>query len=511
MLSWQKVIPIILSGTLYGTIPIALLELALFYKPELRKKIERHCKEWILRIPETSIFYKPFIFLTNNEDISYSPFSPNMISLIRMLGTIIIVPIVATSNKELAVKLFVAFAAGDAIDGEIARLCNLKTKFGEKFDPFCDKICYLLAMYIFLKPSIWIYYLLLSEIWGQFGIRPILPLLGRGDKVAANSFGKIKAILCFSSIPYSYLIDIGAPLTDFRQELLKICLGLSVASWVFKFIKDKYYANILTGLNLLCGIGALICIWYGAYNYALLLIIGGQCFDALDGRAAEKFGSTPLGAILDDIADFLSFGIDPAVLLIYISGKTRFAYLMGYLFIFAISFRLLRFLLFDKEIHGDAGKNRLEKFSLRSKEFIRDFIVDDPTLNILSYFFFDKKGREREKNMFAGLPSPGAATIVIGTSLLINGWLLWIIIFITIFLTVSRLHFSHFSRNIMPKVGTKWKVIIGSLVFILAAYTLCNKNSSAMAFLAFLSGSIYIIYNLYKYNFLFYITKNPAS
>lgn len=511
MLSWYKVIPIIFSGILYGTFPIVLLELVLFYKPELRKKIERHCKEWILRIPETSIFYKPFIFLTNNEDISYSPLSPNIISLIRMLATIIIVPIVTVFNKELAIKLFVAFAVGDAIDGEIARLCKLKTKFGEKFDPFCDKICYLSAMYIFLKPSQWIYYLLISEVWGQFGIRPLLPLIGREDKVAANSFGKIKAVLCFSSIPYSYLIDIGVPLTDFRQELLKMCLRLSIASWAFKFIKDKYYANILTGLNLLCGIGALKCIWYEAYNYALLLIIGGQCFDALDGRAAEKFGSTPSGAILDDIADFLSFGIVPAVLLIFISEKTRWAYFMGYLFIAAILFRLVRFILFDKEISEDTEKNRLNKFSLRSRKFVKDFIADAPILNILSYFFYDKKGREREENMFAGLPSPGAATMAIGASLLITGWPLWIIIFITIFLTVSRFHFPHFSRNIMPKIGTKWKVIIGSLVFILAAYTLCNKNSAAMAFLAFLSGSIYIIYNLYKYNFLFYITKNSAS
>ena len=38
-------------------------------------------------------------------------------------------------------------------------------------------------------------------------------------------------------------------------------------------------------------------------------VLIGQFADLFDGRAADKWGSTPHGEIFDDVADFTSFGL----------------------------------------------------------------------------------------------------------------------------------------------------------------------------------------------------------
>lgn len=46
-----------------------------------------------------------------------------------------------------------------------------------------------------------------------------------------------------------------------------------------------------------------------------LLLIGAAC-DLLDGAVARRFGGSPLGAHLDNLADVISFGLAPAFLLV---------------------------------------------------------------------------------------------------------------------------------------------------------------------------------------------------
>lgn len=77
--------------------------------------------------------------------------------------------------------------------------------------------------------------------------------------------------------------------------------------------------NILTALNLVCGTGALMCAVDGRpelVRFALGLIVGALFFDMADGRVARKLNvSTDLGLELDSLADLVSFGVAPAMLI----------------------------------------------------------------------------------------------------------------------------------------------------------------------------------------------------
>ncbi len=75
-------------------------------------------------------------------------------------------------------------------------------------------------------------------------------------------------------------------------------------------------ANVLTACNLACGIAATLRTGEGRpARGSTLILLGGLC-DALDGPLARRSGiPTELGAAADGVADFVSGGIAPAVLL----------------------------------------------------------------------------------------------------------------------------------------------------------------------------------------------------
>jgi phosphatidylserine synthase len=84
--------------------------------------------------------------------------------------------------------------------------------------------------------------------------------------------------------------------------------------------------NTITLLNGVLGIIAIVLASVGQVREALFLLIGAAFFDRLDGVLARRLGLTDppgdpdgrrhiqLGAILDDISDFVSFCIAPAVI-----------------------------------------------------------------------------------------------------------------------------------------------------------------------------------------------------
>ena len=71
----------------------------------------------------------------------------------------------------------------------------------------------------------------------------------------------------------------------------------------------------LTIIGLCCGATAMRFAWYGHYKGAVAAIVAAAIFDLLDGRAARLFGTdSAFGAQLDSLADLVSFGIAPAML-----------------------------------------------------------------------------------------------------------------------------------------------------------------------------------------------------
>ncbi len=84
--------------------------------------------------------------------------------------------------------------------------------------------------------------------------------------------------------------------------------------------------NLMTAGNLLCGFLAILTIFKGMqvedlvsakgyYETAMLYIFGSCLFDLLDGRLARMGGQeSPFGQEFDSLADMVSFGLAPAML-----------------------------------------------------------------------------------------------------------------------------------------------------------------------------------------------------
>jgi len=79
---------------------------------------------------------------------------------------------------------------------------------------------------------------------------------------------------------------------------------------------NRMVPNVLTLLALCAGMTAIRFAINGEFPYATFAIIAAGVFDGLDGRLARLLKATsPFGAELDSLSDFISFGVAPAAVL----------------------------------------------------------------------------------------------------------------------------------------------------------------------------------------------------
>lgn len=77
----------------------------------------------------------------------------------------------------------------------------------------------------------------------------------------------------------------------------------------------KNIPNIITCCNLISGCVAVTYAFYGEFMLALIWIIVGAAFDFCDGLSARALKvSSPIGKELDSLADDITFGVAPAVI-----------------------------------------------------------------------------------------------------------------------------------------------------------------------------------------------------
>lgn len=82
--------------------------------------------------------------------------------------------------------------------------------------------------------------------------------------------------------------------------------------------------NLLTCLNLVCGVAAIICAVHREVEYASLLIGISLVADFLDGFMARLLKvSGPVGKELDSLADVISFGAFPGVVMVYLLAESK--------------------------------------------------------------------------------------------------------------------------------------------------------------------------------------------
>lgn len=109
----------------------------------------------------------------------------------------------------------------------------------------------------------------------------------------------------------------------------------------------KNLPNLLTLTNLLCGAAAIVVlVTHGEPSTVLALLSVALVADLLDGRVARALGvSGPLGAVLDSLADLVSFGLVPAAAIAMASQghPSVLSWIAGASIVCAAGYRLARF------------------------------------------------------------------------------------------------------------------------------------------------------------------------
>jgi CDP-diacylglycerol--serine O-phosphatidyltransferase len=104
--------------------------------------------------------------------------------------------------------------------------------------------------------------------------------------------------------------------------------------------------NLVTLVALCLGLSSIRFASEGRYETAVLAILAAAILDGLDGRIARALeGTTRFGAELDSLADFVDFGVAPALLLYFWSlhSLASFGWVAAMLFAIAAALRLARF------------------------------------------------------------------------------------------------------------------------------------------------------------------------
>jgi CDP-diacylglycerol--serine O-phosphatidyltransferase len=354
--------------------------------------------------------------------------------------------------QAIAIFIFTYAAILDGVDGVVARSCDMATRWGETLDPLCDKLTYLPPLvgfaYLGIMSTKYVWILVVVELVGQFAARSILSRLSYS--VAANNFGKIKAIICFALVIYCALLHGHSKFIDMADEILIACIILSAASVVCKFIPNRLYADILSTLNFFCGLASLILTHNRHFAWAILAIIVGQLFDLFDGRMAEKHGGTKYGPYLDDIADFVSFGLSPAYV-IALSAGSWISWTFGLIYLSGVAYRLIRFVAVDK------------------------------------------KRTDLPYGIFNGLPSPAGALVVLGAALVVPAEYLWLVALFSVAIMVSHIRFAHFGRVILKQIPRPLFFLTCAALVLVIAFIIKTKSVQMFGYLILLAVLSYMV------------------
>jgi CDP-diacylglycerol--serine O-phosphatidyltransferase len=165
---------------------------------------------------------------------------------------------------------------------------------------------------------------------------------------------------------------------------------------------------------------------------------------------ALKHGGTKYGPYMDDIADFVSFGLAPAYVVIQKGGGV-IPWIVGGFYIAGVAYRLIRFVRVDK------------------------------------------KRTDLPEGVFSGFPSPAGALLVLGTALVAPPLELWTVTCFSIGIMVSRIRFAHFGRVVLKHIPRPVFFVISSGITVLLAYIFKTRNAPMFGYLILGSVFIYMV------------------
>jgi CDP-diacylglycerol---serine O-phosphatidyltransferase len=382
---------------------------------------------------------------------------PNAISRYRYPMGFVTIALILAGWPKPAFLFFAFWMITDLTDGDIARKCGLSTERGETIDPLSDKLMYTPLLVFFAWEGLYSPWLV-----GTFIVFDVIGQLSRRfiPNPAANLFGKAKTFLVVVLLAATGLAWIYGPIPLARilKPLLGFCVALALCSSAFKIIPNYWYANILSIMNLVCGLAGIWVILAGKDPVlAFALVFLGQFLDLFDGRAAERWGSTPRGEIFDDVADGTSFGATVGLIVAVSFERLWLGVLLGSLHLLATVYRLVRFVV-EKRKAGIPGGVKT----------------------------------------FSGMPSPGGALLVGSGALLLPWeWAKAALVLGTALLMVSRVPYAHFGRAALPRIPKIVRVALLATFLILLAYGVRTDDFSAPVAITFAAAIAYLVSPLF--------------
>lgn len=157
--------------------------------------------------------------------------------------------------------------------------------------------------------------------------------------------------------------------------------------------------NLFTFGNLCCGILSLMMTFQGNYKNACLFILLAGLMDRYDGRVARYLQvSSDLGKELDSLADLVSFGVAPSILVFNMhnfSALGLLGYLLVLVFPLAGAYRLARYntTAFDGAFTGipiTAAGMFMALYSLLTMDRIMSPVLTITLVVIFSYLMVSK-------------------------------------------------------------------------------------------------------------------------
>lgn len=376
---------------------------------------------------------------------------------------------------HMSVFFFAFWMITDITDGTIARHFQLHTEAGESIDPLSDKLLVFPPLFYFaylnVIPMVSVLIFLIFDVIGTISRHFI-------TNKAANLFGKSKTFLAALSLILISMQQIYYPEETWllSTATLNGAVFLSFCSMFFKVIPNYWYANILSLMNLVCGIcGITLILTFSFGNpglefleglpwiqrllrirfleLAFSLVFLGQFLDMFDGRAADKWGSTPRGELFDDLADGTNFGGTIALVIWAAFQRSNLGIILALLHLICTVFRLYRF--------------------VRNKR---------------------KSGIEGGVQVFSGLPSPAAALVSGSIALLdINQAIKFAFILLVALLMISKIKYIHFGRVILPAIPKLIKVVILTFVILAVLFGLMPGNSQILFWTVFIFSFAYLV------------------
>jgi CDP-diacylglycerol---serine O-phosphatidyltransferase len=209
--------------------------------------------------------------------------------------------------------------------------------------------------------------------------------------------------------------------------------------------------SLFTLGNMMCGVASILVAIQGDFRLAAVLIGISVVLDITDGAVARLVGAvTPFGLQFDSLADLVSFGLAPALLtfIMFSAGRAHSglpSWIACFLWVACAAIRLARF-----------------------------NTTIDPTA---------------DKRYFTGMPSPGAAGVVLASVWAFGHQMqgrhqLWALLIVAVpaLLMVTTIRFRSFRSLVSPKSGRPYGLVVLGIVLVVGFVLVPTLTGVAVAY-----------------------------